>query len=203
MEIKYIKTKPLLGLIPLTLVILPKESFNLYISKAPHKALINDCFATGNDFIIPFIYKGKIISFGARVKLVDIEHFYADGKMYIKVEGVNIVHISNPKMIKTIPYPIGESDILNSHLFSMHTRSLVDQCIKYLHLKHISIPKADLFNSIYDIARFIQASQELKIKLLINAKNPIVQSKIILTELNLQILTTELQRASGCRYYMN
>lgn len=78
---------------PLNLVILPGEVLRLHIFERRYKKLINECFANNADFVIPFMQSNQIMAFGTRVKLIDIERFYADGRMDIKVEGVRVVRI--------------------------------------------------------------------------------------------------------------
>ena len=201
MKMKNIKLRSL-GLFPLSMVILPKESIRLHIYQAQFKALVNDCFASGNDFVVPFVYEGKQTNYGTCVKLVDVERFYPDGKMDIKVEGGSIVRVSNVSEAKNRNYFTGEVERIDSSLPEIHSEELKDLFQKYCVFNNHLI-SLDEDYSLYGMARKIKLDKETKIKLLRNSSNPIVQSKIILNELRLLVLTHELQDAAGFRYYMN
>ena len=202
MKMRNIQTKSV-GLFPLPMVILPKENIRLHIFENQYKALINDCFASGKDFIIPFVYNGKPTAYGTSVKLVDVERFYADGKMDIKVEGAQIVKISDIVSVKNLTYNVGTVEPVDSSLPVIHKEELNKLFSKYLQLNNIILPKKEDSISVYEIARTINLSKDVKVKLLRNASNAVVQSKIVLNELRLQVLTAELQDAAGFRYYMN
>lgn len=202
MKMRNIQTKSV-GLFPLPMVILPKETIRLHIFQNQYKALINDCFATGKDFIVPFIHNGKVTEYGTCVKLVDVERFYADGKMDIKVEGSEIVRISDTGSAKNLAYQIGSIETIDSSLPMIHKEELTALFFKYLELNKIVAPAKDNVISVYEIARNLKLDKEIKMKLLRNASNAVVQSKLILNELRLQVLTAELQNAAGFRYYMN
>ena len=185
------------------MVILPKENVRLHIFQTQYKALINDCFATGKDFIVPFVFNGKTTAYGTCVKLVDVERFYADGKMDIKVEGSHIVKISNPTMVKNLAYEVGTIESVDSSLPTIHKEELQSLFTKFLKLNNTPLPQVESTISVYEIARNVNLSKEIKTKLLRSASNAVIQSKIILNELRIQVLTAELQNAAGFRYYMN
>ena len=202
MKMRNIQTKSV-GLFPLPMVILPKENVRLHIFQTQYKALINDCFATGKDFIVPFVFNGKTTAYGTCVKLVDVERFYADGKMDIKVEGSHIVKISNPTMVKNLAYEVGTIESVDSSLPTIHKEELQSLFTKFLKLNNTPLPQVESTISVYEIARNVNLSKEIKTKLLRSASNAVIQSKIILNELRIQVLTAELQNAAGFRYYMN
>ncbi|MFT4753364.1 MAG: Lon protease-like protein [Salibacteraceae bacterium] len=202
MKMRNIQTKSV-GLFPLPMVILPKEFIRLHIFENKYKALINDCFATGKDFIVPFVFNGKVTAFGTCVKLVDVERFYADGKMDIKIEGSHVVRISDITQSKELVFEVGSAEAIDSSLPNIHKEELNTLYAKFLILNNTPNLKEDESISVYEIARTINLSKDVKIKLLRNASNSIVQSKIILNELRIQVLTAELQSAPGFRYYMN
>jgi len=201
MKMKNIKTRSL-GLFPISMVILPKESIRLHVYQKQFKALVNDCFASGNDFVVPFIYEGKQTSFGTCVKLVDVERFYPDGKMDIKVEGGSIVRIGNVSENKNRGYSTGEIEKVDSSLPEIHSEELRDLFQKYSDFNNLTTSSNQDF-SLYGMARTIKLDKETKVKLLRNSSNPVIQSKIILNELRLLVLTHKLQDAAGFRYYMN
>lgn len=190
-----------LGLIPLPLVILPKECSRLHIYQSQFKALVNDCFASGKDFVVPFMYKGKPTNLGTSVKLVDVERFYPDGKMDIKVEGHEVVKISNISDTKNITYQIGEVEPMESALPEIYSEELNNLFNEFQNFNGLSVFDNEI--SLYEIARNIKLDKDTKVKLISNASNPVVQSKIILNELRMAVLTLRLQDQAGFRYYMN
>jgi len=202
MKMRNIKTRSV-GLYPLSMVILPNESVRLHIYQAQFKALVNDCFASGKDFVVPFVHNGAPTSYGTCVKLVDVERFYPDGKMDIKVEGSYIVKISNVADHRSVSYKIGEITPIESSLPKIHSQELQHLYMKYLNNNGTTCSPDNVDCSIYEMARNIKLDKDTKMKLLKNASNTVIQSKIILNELRLLVLTHELQNAAGFRYYMN
>lgn len=198
---KNIQTKTM-GLFPLSMVILPSESVRLHIYESQFKALINDCFATGNDFVIPYIFDGKPTSYGTSVKLVDVERFYPDGKMDIKVEGASIVRIANVNSGKAKPYSLGEIEQIESVIPEMYSEELQTLFQKYCSYSDIDSDSKRNY-SVFEMAKFLKLSKDSKISLLRNSSNSLVQSKIVLNELRLMVLTHKLQDQAGFRYYMN
>ena len=191
-----------MGLFPLSMVILPQESIRLHIYQPKFKALVNDCFASGNDFIIPFIFNGKQTSFGTCVKLVDVERFYPDGKMDIKVEGSSIVQISSIAEAKNRSYSTGEIEVIESSLPEIHSKELKQLFTTYCSINNKIISKDEDY-SLFEMARELNLDKKTKTRILRNTLSPIVQSKIILNELRLLVLSHKLQDAAGFRYYMN
>lgn len=190
-----------LGVFPLPLVILPKESSRLHIYQSQFKALVNDCFASGKDFVIPFIYNGKPTHIGTTVKLVDVERFYPDGKMDIKVEGHEIVRISDVSNIKNVAYQIGNVEVIDSALPEIYSEEMASLFKEFQSFRgQMSDDKAP---SLYEMAHEIKLDKDTKVKLISHSRNPVVQSKIILNELRLAVLTHRLQDQAGFRYYMN
>jgi Lon protease-like protein len=191
------------GLYPLSIVVLPKESIRLHIYKSQFKALVNDCFASGKDFVIPFIFNGKMTDFGTCVKLIDVERFYPDGKMDIKVEGSQVVQISKINKEKNSPYEIGQINPIESGLPSLHSEELKELFQAYLSNNDISKINQETELTIYEITRNLTLSNDFKRKIFKHAANPIIQSKLLLNELRLLVLTQKLQSAAGFRHYMN
>lgn len=202
MKMRNIQTKSV-GLFPLPMVILPKEIVRLHIFENKYKSLINDCFASGKDFIIPFVYNGKVTAYGTSVKLVDVERFYADGKMDIKVEGAEIVKITGSKTGKNAQYLVGDSELIDSSLPVIHKEELQNLYQKFKGFTQADSTQISENINLYEIAKNINLNKEVKVKLLKNASNKVIQSKIILNELRMAVLTSELQDSAGFRYYMN
>tara|TARA_R110002050_G_scaffold204327_1_gene339615 strand:+ start:107255 stop:107863 length:609 start_codon:yes stop_codon:yes gene_type:complete len=202
MKMKNIITRSV-GLFPLSMVVLPKESVRLHIYQNQFKALVNDCFASGKDFVIPFIHNGNVTNYGTSVKLIDVERFYPDGKMDIKVEGFAVVKIANVSKVKNNSYKVGQITTIESGLPSLHSAELKSLFFKHLAYSNITNVKKDTDLTIYDIARNLTLTNEFKTNLFKHASNSMIQSKLLLNELRLLVLTQELQNAASFRYYMN
>lgn len=201
MKIKHSKVKPLI-IYPHNLSIIPGEIMRIHVFQPDIKAIINDCFANGSDFIVPLPNKTSNLEIGICVKLIDIERFYPDGKMDIKIQGEHLV--------KT------QKSSLNSSLHKQVLPEKLSSTISTTHLVEISNLHQSLSlsklitnklkqnqNYFFDIANQLGLSKSVKKRLLLNCLNSEKQSKILLNELRLLHLTTQLQEAAGFRCYMN
>ena len=202
MKIRKVKVQNL-GLFPLSLVILPKESTRLHIYQSQFKSLVNDCFASGKDFVILNMINGKPSKYGTCVKLIDVERFYPDGKMDIKVEGFAMVKVSNINENKNVPYSVGEVEKIESALPEVYTDELKKLFSTYCDFNGIEASKSADDATLFDIAQHLKLSKEVKSQILRNAGNTLMHSKIMLNELRLLVLANKLQDQAGFRFYMN
>jgi Lon protease-like protein len=83
-----------IGLFPLSVLVLPKESIPLRIFEPRYIELINHIERTGETFAIPYIHKSQITNIGSIVKLKKIRSRYSDGQMLITIEGVQFCEIT-------------------------------------------------------------------------------------------------------------
>lgn len=192
-----------LGLFPFPLVILPNESTRLHIYKSQFKSLVNDCFASGKDFVIVNTINGRPSKYGTCVKLIDVERFYPDGKMDIKVEGYAMAKITNTIQGKDIPYVVGEAEIIDSGLPEIYSEELLQLFNSYCLVTGNKELNANKPISLFEMAKHIALSKETKAQILRNADNTLMHSKIILNELRLLVLAHRLQDEAGFRFYMN
>ena len=201
MKIKQVKVKPLI-VYPQNLSIIPGEIMRIHVFQPEVKAIINDCFANGNDFIVPLPNTPNNSEIGICVKLIDIERFYPDGKMDIKIKGEHLVRIQkmslNSSQNKQALTEKLSSTISTTHLVEISNlhQSLSSNKLITSKLKQNS-------NYVFDIANQLELSKSVKQRLLLNCLNSENQSKILLNELRLLFLTTQLQEAAGFRCYMN
>lgn len=87
-----------LPLFPLNLVVFPNEKLNLHIFEPRYKALVNDCWQSGNHFGIPSYVTSKI-EYGTEMEITEIFKTYKDGRMDIKTIGHSVFKVeefSNP-----------------------------------------------------------------------------------------------------------
>lgn len=191
-----------LGLFPLPMVVLPGEISRLHIFEPQYKSLINDCFASDKGFVIPFIFNGEVSGLGVLVKLVDVERFYPDGKMDIKIEGKNIVRITDFENSYKSDYATGKIQILGGSIpsnFQHEIQELVSEInfsdpANFNTLKNINI---------YSVANLLMLSAPIKERLIKCAHRVDLQSRIILNELRIKAVTLRTQNVAGYKYYMN
>lgn len=198
---KKLKSKSL-GLFPLPMVILPSEIVRLHIFESRYKSLVNDCFASGNNFVIPLVVNGKPTQWGTSVTLVDVERFYADGKMDIKIQGVEFVKISALHESGKTLYMTGEVESIDSSIPEIHKKEISVLFERFCMLSETPFtPNRDY--SLFEIVQKMKPSDGLKLKLFKNASSSVKQSRVVLNELRILVLTYQLQNESGFRYYMN
>lgn len=190
------------GLFPLPMVVLPGEVSRLHIFEPQYKALINDCFACDKGFVIPFIFNGEVSGIGALVKLVDVERFYPDGKMDIKIEGKALVKIEKFESPKKVTYALGAVSVLKDRI----APSLLPE-VKEL-VTEINYGDPTAFKQlnelkIYNIANMLELPSPTKERLAKCAQRNDLQSRILLNELRLKAVTLRTQNVAGYKYYMN
>jgi Lon protease-like protein len=190
------------GLFPLPMVVLPGEVTRLHIFEPQYKALINDCFASDKGFVIPFIIDGEVSSIGILVKLVDVERFYPDGKMDIKVQGHKMVRITQFESAQKHKYALGTVTILKEDI----SKNVLGEVEELVHEINFNDPAA--LNTIQDIAIYAIANSlalntKTKQRLAKCAHRPDLQSRIILNELRMKAVPLRTQNVAGYKYYMN
>ncbi len=82
-----------LPIFPLNLVVLPNTQVNLHIFEERYKQLIQDVIDDSIMFGIVPVFEDRLQEYGTRVKLVEVLKKYPDGRMDIRVEGVDIVRV--------------------------------------------------------------------------------------------------------------
>lgn len=83
----------ILPLFPLSIVVFPGELVNLHIFEPRYKQLINEVKDTELTFGIFPYFEGKDNRFATEVKLVEISKTYDDGKMDVRLQGMNLLKV--------------------------------------------------------------------------------------------------------------
>lgn len=199
-------SKEVLGLFPLSIVIMPQEQKYLHIYEPRYKQLINDCFAQNKDFGIPAVVDGVAMSMGTRVKIVDIEKFYPDGKMDIRVEGVSIFKLNNlNQKLENKLYASGEIEtFLFNDRYPKNTE-LLQLFKKYAEIQYNIKPiyEYDSSISIFEIANSLQLSNSEKFALINNTQNPIIQQNILINYLRLFIAVRVQEEQLNYNFMLN
>jgi uncharacterized protein len=86
---------------PLGIVVYPGEQVNLHIFEARYKQLITECFEQKKPFGIPAVIDNKMLETGTLVKITEITTTYEDGKMDIKMEGLEVFTVL--ELVKELP----------------------------------------------------------------------------------------------------
>lgn len=193
-----------LGLFPLPMVVLPGEISRLHIFEPQYKALINDCFASDKGFVIPFIFDGEVSGIGVLVKLVDVERFYADGKMDIKIRGEKVVKIEKFESTGKVPYATGIITPLNDPIPATYLDEVSELVREIQFCDPVNYTMLTPSNiAIYPLANALGLSDYAKKRLVKCAHRVDLQTRIILNELRLKAVTLRTQNVAGYKYYMN
>lgn len=193
-----------LGLFPLNMVVLPGEQTRLHIFEPRYKQLINDCFARNSDFGIPYFKDGKLQPLGVRVKLVDIEKFYPDGKMDIKIEGVSIFKIENAVEHKNKLYTLGEINEVLYQEYNVQNTQLLDLFYEYCMITFNEDPSLSLTNSIsiFQIANAVNISTSQKFKLINTDSLQAMQNQLI-NHLKMYLVLSRQEEDLNYKFFLN
>tara|TARA_Y100000768_G_C23915935_1_gene652361 strand:- start:309 stop:917 length:609 start_codon:yes stop_codon:yes gene_type:complete len=197
--------KNFIGMFPLGIVVMPGEQTMLHIFEPRYKQLINDCFATNSDFGIPFYFNNKTQAYGTRVKLVDIDRFYRDGRMDIRIEGVSIFKINEyHHMFEEKLYPGGSIKEVKRNLEIPESSELVNLIRKYqiLVLNGESTVEVDLSVRLFKIVNALNLSQEEKFKL-IKTGNPDYQQNVLINHLRMVLNLYEQEKSLDHKFFLN
>ena len=96
---------------PLGVVVFPDEVLNLHIFEPRYKQLVNDCYAEAKPFGIPTVLENGVNELGTLVEIVEIVEVYPDGKMDIRIKGVQVFKML--ELVKTIPDKLYSGAIVN------------------------------------------------------------------------------------------
>ena len=86
---------------PLGVVVFPEEVLNLHIFEPRYKQLVNDCYAEAKPFGIPTVLENGVNELGTLVEITEVVEVYADGKMDIRIKGVQVFKML--ELVKSIP----------------------------------------------------------------------------------------------------
>lgn len=160
-----------LPIFPLGIVLYPREQTLLHIFEERYKAMIRYCLDHHAVFGLVLVYEGKISDYGCSAKVVDILKRYEDGRLDIKVEGVQRLHIE--KVLRTDSYWQAEvSGIPETE--QVIDRSLKERLIAQ-HIKWTSITHERIPNNFYDEVPLLSYAVAEKIPLRIEQKQILLQ----------------------------
>lgn len=197
--------KNFIGMFPLSTVVLPGEQTMLHIFEPRYKQLINDCFASNSDFGIPFYFRNKTQLYGTRVKLVDIDRFYKDGKMDIRIEGVSVFRIDEyHPMFEEKLYPGGSIKEVKREFELPKKQELIDLFKTYTTrvLKEDDGLYFDKNISIFNLANTLNLSQEEKFKL-IKTNSHEQQQNVIINHLRFVMTLFQQEESLEHRFFLN
>lgn len=197
--------KNYIGMLPLGIVVMPGEQTMLHIFEPRYKQLINDCFATNADFGIPFYYKNKTHLYGTRVKLVDIDRFYRDGKMDIRIEGVSVFKVDEfHPMFEEKLYPGGSIKEVKRNFELPKKPELIELFKEYTQgdlSEKETIPCVDHL-SVFEMANTLNLSQEEKFKV-IKTNNHDKQQAVLLNHLRFIRVLHNQESMLENRFFLN
>jgi hypothetical protein len=199
-------SKEILGLFPLSIVIMPQEQKYLHIYEPRYKQLINDCFAQNKDFGIPAVVDGLAMNIGTRVKIVDIEKFYPDGKMDIRVEGVSIFKLNNLNQnLENKLYTSGEIETIHFNDSFPKKNELLQLFKKFSEIQYNIKPiyEYDSCIGIFEIANSLQLNNSEKYALISNTQNHFLQQNILINHLRLFIAVSVQEEQLNYNFMLN
>ncbi len=187
-------------------IILPGEYLRLHIRERKDKNLINRCFADNGSFVAGFMPDEKgSPGYGCMVKLADIERFYPDGRMDIRVKGIEVVRILKIKKL-----PFGKFDKVLVSVIEQASDfprkvELAEQLLHYFERSHIYYEDVSQVYDwqIYDFARHLKLSDTVKARLIENSGKPANQVVLLLNELKMLISILNLSSEQKFKFYMN
>jgi len=145
---------------PLGVVVFPEEVLNLHIFEPRYKQLVNDCYAEANPFGIPTVLENGVNELGTLVEIIEIVEVYQDGKMDIRIKGVQVFKML--ELVKSIPDKLYSGAIVQypANIVSKNTilMSAVLPLLRELHKllnveKDFKKPDKELVS--YDIAHHV------------------------------------------------
>ena len=145
---------------PLGVVVFPDEMLNLHIFEPRYKQLVNDCYAEAKPFGIPTVLENGVNELGTLVEIIEIVEVYQDGKMDIRIKGVQVFKML--ELVKSIPDKLYSGAIVQypANIISKNTilMSAILPLLRELHKllnveKDFKKPDEELVS--YDIAHHV------------------------------------------------
>ena len=145
---------------PLGVVVFPDEVLNLHIFEPRYKQLVNDCYAEAKPFGIPTVLENGVNELGTLVEIIEIVEVYEDGKMDIRIKGVQVFKML--ELVKSIPDKLYSGAIVQypANIISKNTilMSAILPLLRELHKllnveKDFKKPDEELVS--YDIAHHV------------------------------------------------
>jgi Lon protease-like protein len=143
----------------------PGEQLNLHIFEPRYRQLIEECLAAKKNFGIPTVLDNKLTEMGTLMQVIEITNRYPDGKMDIKLEGIQTFKIL--EIIKELPDKLYSGAIVtypkSSAKGSVHLMKKILEGIRQLHqslnvTKDFIKPDGELLS--YDVAHHAGMSLE-------------------------------------------
>jgi Lon protease-like protein len=155
---------------PLSIVVYPGETLNLHIFEPRYKQLIADCFANKKPFGIPTVLKDAVAEMGTLVEVSEIVQQYEDGKMDIRVQGLQVFRIL--EVVRSIPDKLYSGAIVNYPANDTARKAVIRKIVASIRELHRALdvtkefPRADDLLTSYDIAHHAGLSLDEEYELL-------------------------------------
>ncbi len=130
---------------PLAIVVYPGESLNLHIFEERYKQLIRESHESGKPFGIPAVIKDEVAEMGTLVKVSELVKVYEDGRMDIRVTGLNVFRIL--EVIRHVPD-------------KQYSGAIVDYPDNEIMLRVQMVQQ--VVNALRELHRLLKVSKELK-----------------------------------------
>jgi Lon protease-like protein len=155
---------------PLGIVVYPGEVLNLHIFEPRYKQLISECFSSKKPFGIPTVLNNAVTELGTLVEISEMVTVHEDGKMDIRVKGLQVFRIL--EVVKELPDKLYSGAIVTYPANGTAHRNLMSKVMASLRELHrlLNVSKEfkkddDTLTS-YDVAHHAGLSLEEEYELL-------------------------------------
>lgn len=158
-------------ILPLSIVVYPREKLNMHIYEPRYIQLISDCRNQKKNFGIPVVIDDKMADYGMLMEITEISKVYDSGEMDIKTKGIRVFKVL--EHIDKLPDKLYEGAIVSyPHNREHGKKSLMNKIVASVQMlhkilnvqKHFGKKEHELCS--YDIAHEVGLSLEQEYQLL-------------------------------------
>ncbi len=155
---------------PLGIVVFPGEKVNLHIFEPRYRQLINECYSAKKPFGIPTVLNSAVAEMGTLVEITEIVEVHEDGKMDIRIRGLQVFRIL--EIVKSIPEKLYSGAIVtypeNDIRYKVMMRKVIAALLELHRLLKVTkdFKKTEASLVSYDIAHHAGLSLEEEYELL-------------------------------------
>jgi Lon protease-like protein len=148
----------------------PGESLNLHIFEPRYRQLIQECHHSKKPFGIPTILNNKISEMGTLVEISEMVQVYDDGKMDIRVKGLEVFRVL--EIVESIPDKLYSGAIVSYPTNDVSRKNMVSKVLVSIRDLHRLLKvrkefsKTDELLTSYDLAHHAGLSLEEEYELL-------------------------------------
>jgi ATP-dependent Lon protease len=165
-----------LPLFPLQVVVFPGEPLHLHIFEPRYRQLIGRAVDEGITFGIFTSHKGVVQPLGTEVKLLEVVKTYADGRMDIRLEGLEIIRLLEffptaegylypAGIVSSVPSLVPDLETPAPEAIEQKLRNLIEELISTAGVTKNFLPSVQ-GNLSYKVAHYLGLSVEEEYRML-------------------------------------